>query len=148
MVIYLDANVIVSYLLYTEKTEEARKVLEREEAFATTINTLEEAVFVGMRLIFEEYYGDYKLKKFKKTLKQNFEIYQQYLSNLNRLVSELPIVLLPVPSDLTSLVQVMEGYSLLPNDALIALTCKVQKIDKIATFDSDFRGVDFLKVIP
>ncbi|WP_457754423.1 PIN domain-containing protein [Thermococcus sp.] len=148
MVIYLDANVIVSYLLYTEKTKEARKVLELEETFATTINTLEEAIFVGMRLIFEEYYGNYKLKKFKKTLKQNFEIYHQYLSNLNHLVSELPIVVLPAPSDLTSLVQIMEEYSLLPNDALIVLTCKSHGITKIATFDSDFKNVDFLKKLP
>jgi predicted nucleic-acid-binding protein len=39
------------------------------------------------------------------------------------------------------------GYKLLPNDALIAATCKHHGIKKIATFDSDFKRVDFLAVI-
>lgn len=38
-------------------------------------------------------------------------------------------------------------YSLLPNDALIAATCKHHGIKKIATFDPDFKRVDFLEVI-
>lgn len=38
-------------------------------------------------------------------------------------------------------------YGLLPNDALIAATCKHYGIDKVATFDPDFKRVDFLEVI-
>ncbi|MGB7533562.1 MAG: type II toxin-antitoxin system VapC family toxin [Halobacteriota archaeon] len=38
-------------------------------------------------------------------------------------------------------------YGLLPNDALIAATCKHYGITKIATFDSDFERIDFLEVI-
>ena len=38
-------------------------------------------------------------------------------------------------------------YKLLPNDALIAATCKYYGISKIATFDDDFERVDFLKVV-
>ena len=38
-------------------------------------------------------------------------------------------------------------YGLLPNDALIAATCKHHGIPKIATFDPDFDRVDFLEVI-
>lgn len=148
MVIYIDANVIVSYLLYTDRTKEARKILEQEEAFATTINTLEEAMFIGMRLIFEEHYEDYKLKKLKKTLKREFTIYQKYLNNLNRLISELPVLLLPPPSDLSQLIEIMERYSLLPNNALIVLACKAHGINKIATFDSDFENVEFLEKLP
>ena len=37
-------------------------------------------------------------------------------------------------------------YGLLPNDALIAATCKQYGIAKIATFDSDFERIDFLEV--
>ncbi len=36
---------------------------------------------------------------------------------------------------------------LLPNDALIAATCKYYGIKKIATFDEDFKRVDFLEVV-
>lgn len=148
MAIYLDANVIVSYLLYTDKTKDARKILEQGEAFATTINTIEEAMFVGMGLIFEEHYGEYKLKKLKKSLNQNFGIYQTYLRNLNRLISELPVIIIPTPSNVDQLIEVMESYSLLPNDALIALACKLHGINKIATFDSDFENVNFLEKLP
>ncbi|RJS75350.1 PIN domain-containing protein [Methanophagales archaeon] len=38
-------------------------------------------------------------------------------------------------------------YGLLPNDALIAATCKHHGISKIATFDPDFKIVDFLETI-
>ena len=38
-------------------------------------------------------------------------------------------------------------YGLPPNDALIAATCKHYGINKIATFDPDFKRVDFLEII-
>ncbi|MEM0266718.1 MAG: PIN domain-containing protein [Archaeoglobaceae archaeon] len=42
---------------------------------------------------------------------------------------------------------ILEEYRLLPNDALIAATCKHYGIKKIATFDEDFKRVDFLEVL-
>ena len=38
-------------------------------------------------------------------------------------------------------------YGLFPNDALIAATCKHYGIRKIATFDPDFKRVDFLEIL-
>ncbi|MEM4945846.1 MAG: PIN domain-containing protein [Archaeoglobaceae archaeon] len=35
----------------------------------------------------------------------------------------------------------------MPNDALIAATCKHYGIKKIATFDEDFKKVDFLEIL-
>ena len=43
--------------------------------------------------------------------------------------------------------EIIKEYHLLPNDALIAATCKHHGIDKIATFDSDFKRLDFLEII-
>ena len=43
--------------------------------------------------------------------------------------------------------RVILQYGLLPNDALIAATCKHYGINKIATFDPDFKRVDFLEVV-
>ena len=43
--------------------------------------------------------------------------------------------------------EIMKKYRLLPNDALIAATCKHYGIRKIATFDDDFKRVDFLEVV-
>ncbi|AAB89055.1 PIN domain-containing protein [Archaeoglobus fulgidus] len=49
--------------------------------------------------------------------------------------------------DLELIKSVAEKYKSLPNDALIAATCKHYGIKKIATFDEDFRRVDFLEVV-
>ena len=49
--------------------------------------------------------------------------------------------------DLELIRRIAETYKLLPNDALIAATCKYYGIRKIATFDEDFKRVDFLEVI-
>ncbi len=43
--------------------------------------------------------------------------------------------------------EIVKSLVLLPNDALIAATCKHYGIRKIATFDSDFKRVDFLEIV-
>lgn len=50
------------------------------------------------------------------------------------------------PADFEKMWSVIETYSILPNDALIVATCKANGIKKIATFDEDFKRVDFLEV--
>ncbi|WP_297519720.1 type II toxin-antitoxin system VapC family toxin [Thermococcus sp.] len=42
---------------------------------------------------------------------------------------------------------VIERYHLLPNDALIAATCEFYGIEKIATFDNDFKRVAGLQIL-
>jgi hypothetical protein len=44
-------------------------------------------------------------------------------------------------------IEIGRRYGLLPNDALIAATCKIYGIERIATFDEDFRKVDFLEIV-
>jgi len=39
-------------------------------------------------------------------------------------------------------------YGLLPNDSLIAATCKHYGVKKIATFNGDFGKIPWLEVIP
>ena len=43
--------------------------------------------------------------------------------------------------------EILKKYDLLPNDALIAATCRHYGIKKIATFDEDFERVDFLEIV-
>ena len=43
--------------------------------------------------------------------------------------------------------EIINKYGLLPNDALIAATCRHYGIKKIATFDDDFNRVNFLEVV-
>lgn len=49
--------------------------------------------------------------------------------------------------DLKLIESIAKDYRLLPNDALIAATCKHYGIKKIATFDEDFKRVEFLEVV-
>ncbi|AEA46572.1 PIN domain-containing protein [Archaeoglobus veneficus] len=49
--------------------------------------------------------------------------------------------------NVTKIWELMRNCKLLPNDALIAATCKHYRIRKIATFDGDFKRVEFLEVV-
>ena len=46
------------------------------------------------------------------------------------------------------LVDLIESYGLLPNDALIAAAALRHGIDAVATFDEGFKRVQWLRVIP
>ncbi|QDA31533.1 PIN domain-containing protein [Thermococcus indicus] len=48
---------------------------------------------------------------------------------------------------ISELKTIMRKYRLMPSDAQIVLTCRNYGIEKIATFDSDFKRVDFLKTM-
>ena len=43
--------------------------------------------------------------------------------------------------------EIVKNYGLLLNDALIVATYKHYGIRKIATFDEDFRRVEFLEIV-
>ena len=60
---------------------------------------------------------------------------------------ERDISILPINDDPDDWSRAMIRYNLLPNDAIIAATCLKHEIAQIATFDSDFLRVDWLKVI-
>ncbi|RLF18323.1 MAG: ribonuclease VapC [Thermoprotei archaeon] len=54
---------------------------------------------------------------------------------------------LPTSIGIDTLVEYMTKYPLLPNDALIAATCRIYGIERIATFDEDFRRVPWIKIV-
>jgi len=49
--------------------------------------------------------------------------------------------------DKDEFMRIVTRCKLLPNDALIAATCKHYGITQIATFDADFKRVEFLEII-
>ncbi len=63
------------------------------------------------------------------------------------MIIDFNIVILKDINDLNFVFEIMNKYRLLPNDALIAAACKFYGIKKIATFDEDFKRVDFLEVV-
>ena len=81
--------------------------------------------------------GDYTLVKLR-----------YYYNFIRELVEKDALKVLPVTFDIINAsIEISWKYGLLPNDALIAATCKHYGIKKIATFDDDFKRVDFLELV-
>jgi len=64
------------------------------------------------------------------------------------LLSEYNIIVLQDRAEVSEIHETMIKYSLLPGDAIIALTCRHYGIDTILTFDEDFKRIPWLKVVP
>ncbi|ASJ09739.1 hypothetical protein A3L11_04485 [Thermococcus siculi] len=64
-----------------------------------------------------------------------------------KLVELSGITVVEEENDFDVLKAVSMEYGLLPNDAIIVATCIKHGITEIATFDSDFENVPFLKIV-
>ena len=64
------------------------------------------------------------------------------------MIHKLGIIVLEDKGGLTELLETMREYSLLPGDALIAITARHYGINTILSFDEDFKRIPWLKVIP
>jgi predicted nucleic acid-binding protein len=62
-----------------------------------------------------------------------------------RLIKAIECEILP-NARYSEMVDIMEKYNLLPNDALIAATCRAYGIAKVASFDSDLENLDFIEI--
>jgi len=127
MRIFFDTNFIVNLIVETDFSEKARKIVEKyaDEDMITSIS-VEETLFI--------------LKKLTKM--PNAEI----ANKVQELIHGLKIqVIESLP--LNEFIEVFSEQNLLPSDALIVATCKHYGIRKIATFDEDFKRVDFLEVL-
>jgi len=70
-----------------------------------------------------------------------------FLEGLNSFIEKMQIGIISPPNDPAMMLEMIRHYRLLPADAVIAASCKYHGITKIATFDSDFKRVDFLEVV-
>ena len=106
-----------------------------------------------MKLLYTRKYGQYKFYDMKsKTamldhdILEGYTILQDFPSELQR---ENRLVYLPMTLEVVREANnIAAKYGLLPNDALIATTCKHYDISVIATFDEDFTRIVWLKVVP
>jgi len=143
MAVLIDANVIISFLIRSEKTEEAKRLLERVEGPVISMNIIEEIVYVGLSLI----YGVRGFKLREKIAEGVCEEAERFLNTLASFLDEYDIKIVSIPKNFDEMLRIVKEYRLLPNDALIVATCKHHGISKIATFDEDFKRVDFLDVL-
>ncbi|WP_457590311.1 PIN domain-containing protein [Geoglobus sp.] len=128
MKVFLDTNFLVNLIVETDFTDKARKILKEIADFDLfcSVNVIEETVYILRRLL-------------KRDNRYIARILRDVMDNLEVEILECTSAGL--------FFEVLEKYDLLPNDALIAATCKHYGIKKIATFDEDFKRVDFLEIV-
>jgi predicted nucleic acid-binding protein len=129
----------------SEKVDQAKAVFQllKDEELVITLNVLEEVAYIGLSAI----YGcrGFKLRDLlRKGLNDESK---SFLNSVASFLEEFHIRMISPPSDPLMLLEVIGSYRLLPADAAIAAACRHNGIRKIATFDADFRRVDFLEVI-
>jgi hypothetical protein len=132
--VFIDSSVFLDFL---EGEEKAKALLEEDSGLEGCINAIvfSEVLFVYIKAET----GNYELKK-EPELVKSIE-----LNDIMELLGRYRTLDIgeAVKSEAKELIT---KYGLLPNDALIAATCKHYGIRKIATFDPDFKRVDFLEV--
>ena len=137
--IFIDTNVIIDLLRGKEKTVSFFKQVESGEidGFTNRIVFLET---IHVYLILKTGKGPLNLRKKPEIVKS---------ADISPILEIFEILhILPIDKiEEKDIAEVITKYGLLPNDALIAATCKHYGIKKIATFDDDFKRIDFLEVV-
>jgi len=146
----LDANAIVYYLHRVESyASKVKSVLAEREDLAVTLRVVDEVVFTLIRLEAWRRLGIRRLDQLREHIrKHGLKEFNDVISDVEKLIDKLGIVVLEDRGGLTELLDTMRKYRLLPGDALIAITARHYGIDTILTFDEDFKKVPWLKVIP
>ena len=101
-----------------------------------------ETIYVYLRLALDD--SRYKLKEL--ITKKDKEVKNILEEDVRPLLSLFNLITLE--TSVEELLNLIENYGLLPNDALIAVAAIKHSIGTIATFDEDFRRVPWLRVIP
>ncbi|HDN83554.1 MAG TPA: PIN domain-containing protein [Candidatus Altiarchaeales archaeon] len=145
----IDTNVFVNFFLKTDLTERAKdmiKLVLTDYSPVVFTNILEETTFI---LIREElaHKGILKFYDQRDFIEKNGYVSLFVYKKFFEFLKKFSILILENKCNVDDFQSIMEKYNLLPNDALIAATCKHYGIKKIATFDGDFKRVEFLEVL-
>jgi predicted nucleic acid-binding protein len=142
--VFIDSSVIVGFLA---ADREALDLLDRlEESFDLVIN---DVVFseVTYRIMYHGYvekYGRFQVWELRGRIGEFVNAYEV----MGDFIRAASLRVVPINQDVVDLaIQLGKAHGLLPNDALIAATCKYYGIRRIATFDKDFEKIDFLEVM-
>ena len=142
--VVIDSSVLVKVLLENKK-EVILSIVGNYELFSPS-NVLEETAYKIIVLTISDMIKSNKYHKIKKAWESGVgeEEIRKRLDILDDLTSTIKIRVLYVDEKILHLSKrISFEYKLLPNDSLIAATCKHYGIKKIATFDPDFKRVDF-----
>jgi len=150
--IFIDTSVFIRHYYGLDKSLKLLNFVINENEAVISTNVIEETFFKLLYMETERIFG----KTGKYTVKEKFKKYRDKFKSVEKYIGGFMIE--NIESDVIELldinnkilkdsVKVAFTCGLLPNDALIAATCKYYGINKIATFDDDFKRVDFLEVV-
>lgn len=146
--ILIDTNIFYNIFFETEFSQRARVVIESPSNIVTSFTVINELVFISIRKLAKNRYNVRNYFEFRKFIaEKGYKPFKRDVELIFGLVEDRGITIFPDCQEISEWEEIMEEYKLLPNDAVIAATCKHYGIDKIATFDDDFKKVDFLEVI-
>ena len=148
--IFLDTSVILRYFLGDSI---AKYIIENTSRFAINAVIFSETTFNLLKILYSEKHGEYKFYEMKTALStrdhdvlQGYNIFQSFLEELQ---SENRLLFLPITLEIIrDASKIAAIYGLLPNDSLIAATCRHYGIPTIATFDEDFKRIPWLNILP
>ena len=148
--ILVDANAIVYYLHRVEPyASKVKSVLVEREDLAVTLRIVDEVAFTLIRLEAWRRLGVRRLDQLREHIrKHGLKEFNDVINDVEEIIDKLGIIVLEDKGSLTELLDTMRKYSLLPGDALIAITAKHYGIDTILTFDEDFKRIPWLRVVP
>ena len=147
--LFLDTNAIVYYLHgvepYAKRFEE---IVAGEQELYTSTRVIDETVFVLVRIRAAKEMGIRRISELRRYIERHgYSSFREELRALRELIHGLGVVVLQDEAPLDEMLRVVERYRLLPSDAVIALTCRHYGIQRILTFDEDFRRVPWLRVV-
>ena len=145
--IFVDTNVFINYLFETSLSEKAEKILSMEELCTSGI-VINETLFVIARTKAFKELRIKSMKAFRDHIARNgYSFCESDFKDFYNVLEIAKVDIFHDHFDKDEFILTMTTYRLLPNDALITATCKHHGIRKIATFDPDFKRVDFLEAI-
>ncbi len=146
--IFVDTNIFYNFLFETELSEKARAVLASPMQLVTSFTVLNELVYISARKLAESRYTIRTYREFRKFITESgYTPFERDIELIFNLMRDRDIQIVPDNQALAAWRMNMELYRLLPNDAVLAATCSHYGITKIASFDEDFKRVDFQEII-
>ena len=143
--IFVDTSFFIEFFKGNEKARLLYDKILSKERTCSSLNVLEETTYILMkRIAMEKSINIFDLEKNPKVFVECMNVVEKFYKSL---IMDLDITILPLNFSWDIVLEMCKRYSLLPNDALIAATCRFYGIRRIATFDDDFRRVKFLKVV-
>jgi len=150
--IFIDTSAFIRHFYGINDAIKLLDFVVNENEAVTSQNVIEETFFKLLYLETERIFG----KTGKFIVKEKFRKHTNEYKKVRKYMREFLIAnirngiigLVDINEEIISdFVEIAFDYTLLPNDALIAATCKYHGVMKIVTFDSDFESVEFIEII-